>query len=186
MKPLKYLFLTLLLAAGYIAGAQTSKTDTIIVKSYSGIQVFYNCKPLHAYWKMGSMESKAPVHHVSQAFTKYVLDAQDQYPGCTGIIIDDVHFDNDHFDVIRTLQPVGYHDTAVIESTVFMAAAPTRPYEVANTMRCKVNWGSLKSNLKGLSQKANEQLVQYDGIIVDDLDFGFGKDDIKLIRWKSQ
>jgi hypothetical protein len=184
MKVRYHIAAVFLLCYGFLS-AQTVKTDTAVVKSYGGIQVFYNCKPLHPYFSLGKMDGKAPVHQISAAFTHYVSEAQYNYPSCTGIIINDVHFDNDHYEVIRTLQPAGYHDTAVFEASIFMCAKPVRPYDVVNTMRLKPDWSSLQSNLVRLYKKASELMVSYDGIIVDDLDFGFSKSDITVFKWKK-
>jgi len=183
MTSLKYQIVIIMLLCSVMARSQQSKADTAVVRSYGGIQVFYNCKPLHPYWVLGKMAGKATVSHASAAFARYASEAQWNYPNCTGIIIDDIHFDNDHYEVIRTLQVAGYQDTAVFAGDIFMSATPVRPYEVVNTMRLRPDWGSLQTNLTKLFAKAGELMIAYDGIMVDDIDFGFGKSDIRVIRW---
>jgi hypothetical protein len=181
---IKTLITCLAMVVCYMTHAQ-SKPETATVKSYNGIQVFFNCKPARPFFSLGKIKGKAPVRRVSQAFQRYTSEAIDQYPSCTGIIIHDLNFSNDEYEVIRSLIPGGYQDTAVLTTNVFMSAKPVRAYETVRLDTAKISRGSLKSSVEGYYTALKARVPGVDGVIIDDVDFGMGSDVAVAFRWKK-
>ena len=46
------------------------KVDTAVVRSYNGIPVFYHCRPLHPYTRVGFMTRTTLVTYLTQAFER--------------------------------------------------------------------------------------------------------------------
>ena len=161
------------------------KRDTAVVSCYGGVPVFYHCKPMHKYRSMGQLTGSATVNYISHAFSKYAREAR-KYARCEniGIIIDDANFGVDSFEVVRFSPDDGRSDTALYTTPIFLSAHPAGVYEVIATIRSKTAWGSLNSNLARYYDEALDEHKPFDGIILDDVNYAFGKDDIRLFRWK--
>jgi hypothetical protein len=156
-----------------------------IVNHYNGIPVFYHCRPLHPYNTLGYMTRTAVVNNITQALEKYAHAAKKEAKGNIGIIIEDISFGTDSFDVIEFSKTDGNIDTAVFTSPVFLSATPIGYFEIVATISGKANWGSLNSNLQRYYIKAQKLNVPFDGIIVNNVDYAFEKDEIMVFRWKK-
>ena len=165
--------------------ATVIKADTAIVRAYNGIPVFYHCRPLHAYTKVGVMTRTTLVSYLSQAFDKYTKAARRKAQGHLGIIIDNMNFGADSFDVVRFSPADGNADTAVFTTPIFLSARPTRPYKVIRIVKDQFGAGSLNANLQNYYNDAKQLHLSFDAIMVKDINYMFSRDNIYMVRWKK-
>lgn len=161
------------------------KVDTAVVRTYNGIPVFYHCKPLHPYTKVGFMTRATLVTYLSQAFDRYTKVARKKAKGHLGIIIDNMNFGIDSFDVVRFAPEDGNADTAVFTAPIFLSARPTKPYKVVRIMKDQFGAGSLNATLQGYYKDAKDQHVHCDGIMLRDINYAFARDNVFIFRWKK-
>jgi hypothetical protein len=159
--------------------------DTAVVRSYNRIPVFYHCAPLHHYKVLAMMKRTSLVNYSSQAFEKYTKAAMRKLKSKDiAIVIDDLNFGTDSFYVVRFAPEDGKADTAVFSTPIFLSARPTKPYKVIRVMNDNLNTGSLNGNLQRYLIEAATLHVPYDGIMVRDVNYTFGKDAIFVFRWR--
>ncbi len=162
------------------------RTDTAIVRTYSGVPVFYHCKPLHHYTIERLMTRSSFVNYSSQAFERYVHAAKKKAKGDIGILIDNLNFGTDSFYVVRFSPADGRADSAVYSTPIFLSARPTKPYKVVRVISDKFSWGSLNASLQTYLKDARDLHIPFDGIIVNDINYAFANDDIMVIKWKKR
>ena len=160
-------------------------TDTGVVRSYNGIPVFYHCRPLHKYTRLGYMTRSTFASYLTGAFDRYTRVARRHAPGRLGIIIDNINFGTDSFDVVRFSPEDGNTDTAVFTTPIFVSAKPTKPYKVIRIIKDQFASGSLNSTLQAYLNDAQDLHIHYDGIMLRDIDYTFGMDNIFVFRWKK-
>jgi hypothetical protein len=159
--------------------------DTAVVRSYNRIPVFYHCAPLHQYKVLAMMKRTSLVNYSSQAFEKYTKAAMRKLKSRDiAIVIDDLNFGTDSFYVVRFAPEDGRADTAVFATPIFLSARPTKPYKVIRVLNDNFNSGSLNGNLQRYLIEAATLHVPYDGIMVRDVNYTFGKDAIFVFRWR--
>jgi hypothetical protein len=161
------------------------RADTAIVRAYNGIPVFYRCRPLHKYTRLGYMTRSTFASYMSKAFESYTHAARKRAQGHLGILIDNLNFGTDSFDVVRFAPEDGRSDTAVLTTPIFVSAKPTKPYKVIRVLNDQLGSGSLNTNLQCYMQDAQDLHVKYDGIMIRDVNYIFGMDNIFVFRWKK-
>lgn len=159
--------------------------DTAVVRTYNGIPVFYNCKPLHAYTRVGFMTRTTLVSYLTQAFERYTKVARRKAKGHLGIIINNMNFGIDSFDVVRFSPVDGNADTAVFAKPIFLSARPTRPYKVVRIIKDQFGAGSLNVALQGYFEDAKRLHVPFDGIMLKDVNYAFARDNVYVFRWRK-
>lgn len=159
--------------------------DTAVVRRYNGIPVFYHCRPLHAYTRVGYMTRTTLVSYLSQAFDRYTKVARRKAQGHLGIIMDNMNFGVDSFDVVRFAAEDGSADTAVFATPIFLSARPTKPYKVVRIIKDQFGAGSLNATLQGYFKDAKDQHVPFDGIMLRDVSYAFSRDNVFMFRWKK-
>jgi len=160
-------------------------TDTGIARSYNGIPVFYHCRPLHKYTRLGYMTRSTFASYLTKAFDRYTRTVRRHAQGRLGIVIDNVNFGTDSFDVVRFSPEDGNADTAVFTTPIFVSAKPTKPYKVIRIIKDQFSSGSLNSTLQAYLKDAQDLHIHYDGIMLRDIDYAFGMDNIFVFRWKK-
>lgn len=83
------------------------KKNLAEVNQYSGIYVFFDCKPLREYEYITTMKKNCVAKSITDAFQKYAAMAKKEFPQCDGIIFHDMQMDfsKDRFDVIKFKEP---------------------------------------------------------------------------------
>lgn len=102
----KVFMISVLIASAFLANAQTPeqpKKGYAEVNQYSGIYVFYMCKPLREYEFIATMKKVVVAETTQEALIKYAALAKKEHPDCEGIIMNklDNGFSKDVFDVIK-------------------------------------------------------------------------------------
>ena len=168
-----------------VAKAAIIHTDTGVVRSYNGIPVFYHCQPLHKYTRLGYMTRSTFTSYLTKTFDRYTHAARRHVQGRLGILIDNLNFGTDSFDVVRFSPEDGNSDTAVFTTPIFVSAKPTKPYKVIRIIKDQFSSGSLNSTLGAYLKDAQDLHIPYDGIMLHDIDYAFGQDNIFVFRWKK-
>ena len=169
-----------------ITVAPQVRLDTAVVRSYNGVPVFYHCTPLHPYVNLGQMSRVATVKFISRAFDKYTKAARKRSKADhIGIIIDDANFGVDSFQVVQFTEPDINIDTALYSTPIFLSSMPTRAYDVVAIIKGETSWGSLNLTLQRYFADARILRKDYDAIMVRDIDYTFGTDDVIVVRWKK-
>ena len=125
------------------------------------------------------------VSYLTKAFDRYTHAARHHAQGRLGIIIDNLNFGTDSFDVVRFSPEDGNSDTAVFTTPIFVSAKPTKPYKVIRILKDQFGSGSLNSTLQGYLKDAQNLHIPYDGIMIRDVNYAFGRDNIFVFRWKK-
>lgn len=163
------------------------RLDTAVVRSYDGIPVFYHCKPLHRYTPVGTMTRTAFASYTSEVLSRYAHAARRKYKTRSiGIVIDNLNFGADSFQVVRFSAAEGRADTAVFSTPIFFSAKPTKAYKVIRVLNDELSYGSLNTNLQRYLNAAGNLHVPYDGIMVKDVSYTFGRDEIFVFRWQKK
>ena len=163
------------------------RLDTAVVRSYDRIPVFYHCKPLHGYTPVGMMTRTAFASYSSQVLSRYAHAARHKYKSTSiGIVIDNLNFGPDSFLVVHFSPADGRADTAVFSTPIFFSAKPTKAYKVIRVLNNELGYGSLNSNLQRYLLAAGSLHVPYDGIMVRDVSYTFGRDEIFVFRWQKK
>jgi hypothetical protein len=199
----KHFIITFLLIANVICFGQTSRVDTAthkkpvaaapaiiqdtaVVSKFAGIPVFYHCIPLHSYKTVGIMARTSLVSYSSQAFERYARAARRHNKGGRiGIVIDNLNFGTDSFQIVQFSAADAHIDTAVFSTPIFLSAKPTKHYKVVRVLNDELAYGSLNNNLLRYMKKAGDLHVPYDGIMLRDINYTFKKDQIFVFRWKK-
>jgi hypothetical protein len=119
--------LFLVMSVFFTAQSQQRKGDSVIVRSYRYIPVFYRSKPVHAFSLLGYESRTVMVNNASQGLDQFVQMADRDFIGCTGIIVNDLTMNSDTFAVIRFKQDSRENNIGVQQSDVFFNALPSRP-----------------------------------------------------------
>jgi hypothetical protein len=169
-----------------VAAAPTVKQDTAVVSKFDGIPVFYHCQPLHSYKTVGIMGRTSLVSYSSQAFERYARAARRRNKGGRiGIVIDNLNFGTDSFQIVQFPVADAHIDTAVFTTPIFLSAKPTKHYKVVRVLNDELAYGSLNNNLQRYMKKAGDLHIPYDGIMLRDVNYTFKKDQIFVFRWKK-
>jgi hypothetical protein len=126
------------------------------------------------------------VSYISQAFDRYTRAARKKTKGHLGILIDNMNYGVDSFDVVRFSAADGSADTAVFSTPIFLNARPTKPYKVVRIIKDQFGYGSLNANLQDYYEKARRMHLHFDGIMLRDINYGFAKDNVFVFRWRDQ
>ena len=169
-----------------VAAAPAVKQDTAVVSKFAGIPVFYHCTPLHSYKTVGIMGRTSLVNYSSQAFERYARAARRRNKGARiGIVIDNLNFGTDSFQIVQFPAADAHIDTAVFSTPIFLSARPTKHYQVVRVLNDEIAYGSLNKNLQRYMKEAGDLHVPYDGIMLRDINYTFKKDQIFVFRWKK-
>jgi hypothetical protein len=162
------------------------RMDTAVVRRFCGVPVFYHCQPLHRYTTVRIMGRTSLVNYSSQAFEKYAKAARKRVKGKIAIVIDDLKWGTDSFSIVQFAAADTMVDTAVFATPIFLSARPTKAYKVVRVLNDEVAYGSLNANLQRYLSDAGSLHIPYDGIMVRDVSYTFGRDQIYVFRWKKQ
>jgi hypothetical protein len=132
------------------------------------------------------MTRMALASYSSRALEQYARAARRKYGATSiGIMIDDMNFGADSFRVVRFSAADGRADTAILSSQIFFSAKPTKPYKVIRVLNDELDYGSLNTTLQRYLTDAGSLHVPYDGIMVRDVSYTFGRDAIFVFRWQG-
>ena len=168
-----------------VAKACGPRTDTAVVSHFDGVPVFYHCTPLHPYTTVGIMGRTTLVSYSSQAFERYARVARRHHKGHIGIVIDNLNFGTDSFQIVQFAPTDANIDTAVFSTPIFLSAKPTKHYKVVRVLNDEIAYGGLNSNLQRYLREAGDLHVAYDGIMLHDINYGFRRDQIFVLKWKK-
>ena len=172
----------LLICMIIIFESKASKADTAVVKSYAGIPVFFNCKPLHSYTSLGKISRNTLVSHLEEGFEYYANEAKKINKGNIGIIINDIGFGADVFEIVEFVANDLHNDTAVYTTDIFLCATPIGKYELLGIIKNRHKVRSLNDRLSFYLNLAHEQYPSANAIILNDIEYNFELDEIKVIR----
>lgn len=102
----KAFMISVLVVSAFITNAQTPepiKKSYAEVNQYSGVYVFYMCKPVREYEYIATMKKVVVADTHQEALVKYAALAKKEYPNCEAIIMNKFEngFSKDVFDVIK-------------------------------------------------------------------------------------
>lgn len=182
----KQILLCAVFCTGLWLSAPAARQDTAVVHSYAGVPVFYHCRPLHACTTVCTLYRTSLISYSSDAFKHYAHAARRSVKGRIGIMIDDLNFGTDSFRVVLFDECDAAIDTAVFSNPIFLGAKPVRPYKVIEVLNDEMATGPLYSNLQRYLSEAGCTRKNCDGIMVRDVHYVFGKDEIHVFRWKKK